>query len=55
MLTFIWDRLRRYRQQKTQVDQWNAEGRKLKRLADGSADARDFIEQALHLMGVRTG
>ena len=36
MLAFIWDRFHRYRQQKTQVDQWDAEGRKIKRLADQS-------------------
>jgi hypothetical protein len=53
MLAFVWDRFHRYRQQKTQVDQWDAEGRKIKRLADQSADAGDFIEHALHLMGVR--
>jgi hypothetical protein len=34
MLAFIWDRFRRYRQQKTQVDQWDAEGLKVKELAD---------------------
>ncbi len=55
MPAFVWDRFHRYRQQKTQVDQWEAEGRKIKRLADGSADARDFIGRALHLMGVRNG
>jgi len=26
MLAFLWDRLRRYRQQKTQVDHWDAQG-----------------------------
>jgi hypothetical protein len=55
MLPFIWDRLHRYRQQKTQVDQWDAEGRKIKRLADQSNDAQDFTGQALHLVGVRNG
>jgi hypothetical protein len=53
MLAFIWERLRRYRQQKTQVDQWDAQGRRIKRLADLSAQAEPFIGQALHLMGVR--
>lgn len=52
MLVFIWDRFHRYRQ-KTQVDQWDAQGRQIKRLADQSADAGAFIEHALHLMGVR--
>lgn len=55
MLTFIWDRFHRYRQQKTQVDQWDSEGLKIKRLADQSGDAADFIEDALRLMGVRNG
>lgn len=53
MLAFIWDRLHRYRQQKTQVDQWDAQGRRIKRLADQSVHAEPFIGQALRLMGVR--
>jgi hypothetical protein len=53
MLAFIWDRFHRYRQQKTQVDQWDAEGRKIKRLADQIAGVQEFIGQALRLMGVR--
>jgi hypothetical protein len=53
ILAFIWDRLHRYRQQKTQVDQWDAQGRKIKRLAAQSTQAEPFIDQALHLMGVR--
>jgi hypothetical protein len=52
MLAFIWDRFHRYRQQKTQVDQWDPEGRKIKRLADQSAGAQEFIGHALHIMGV---
>jgi hypothetical protein len=55
MLAFIWDRFQHYRQQKKQVDQWDPEGRKIKRLADQSADAEDFIGHALRLMGVRNG
>lgn len=53
MLAFIWDRLHRYRQQKTQVDQWDAQGRRIKRLADMLPQAEPFIGQALQLMGVR--
>ena len=56
VLAFIWDRFRRYRRQKTQVDQWDTEGLKIKRLADEHKRSRDdFIERALHLMGVRNG
>ena len=55
MLAFIWNRFRRYRQQKTQADQWDLEGHKIKRLADRSNDAADFIGLALQLMGVRDG
>jgi hypothetical protein len=54
ILAFIWDRLRRYQQQKTQVDQWDAQGQRIKRLTDLSADAEAFIAQALQLMGVRS-
>lgn len=53
ILTFIWDRLCRYRQQKTQVDQWDAEGLKIKQLADGFVRTDTFTTRALHLMGVR--
>jgi hypothetical protein len=56
MLAFIWERFESYRHQKTQVDQWDAEGRKLKRLADDHPRSRnDFIATALSLMGVRYG
>ena len=53
MLAFIWNRYHHYRRQKTQVQQWDPVGRKIKRLADQSEDAQDFIGQALHLMDVR--
>jgi hypothetical protein len=55
ILAFIGDRFHRYRQHKTQVDQWDPEGRKIKRLADQSNDTAEFIEHALPLMGVRDG
>lgn len=56
MLAFVWDRFHRYRQQKTQVDQWDAEGRKIKRLADEHRrSCQDFVERALGLIGVRNG
>lgn len=55
MLAFIRDRFHHYRQQKTQVQQWDPVGREIKRLADQSDGAQDFIGHALHLMGVRNG
>lgn len=55
LLAFIWDRFHTYRRQKTQVDQWDAQGQKIKRLADKSGDAEAFVEELLHLMGVRFG
>lgn len=55
LLAFIWERLHRYRKQKTQVDQWDPEGRKIKWLADQSDDEADFIGRALQLIGVRDG
>lgn len=54
MLAFIWQRLHQYRQQKTQVDQWDTEGLKIKALADDASNARDFIQTALRRMGVGT-
>ncbi len=53
LLAFIWDRFHTYRQQKTQVDQWDAQGRKIKLLADRSKNAGEFVASALPLMGVR--
>jgi hypothetical protein len=55
LLAFTWDRTHTYRQQKSQVDQWDMQGRKIKRLADLSRDLAGFTEQALRLMGVRNG
>jgi hypothetical protein len=56
MLSFIWQRFDRYRQQKTQVDQWDGEGRKLKRLTDEHhRSCEEFIRRALDLMGVNHG
>ncbi|MGJ0510659.1 MAG: hypothetical protein ACR652_26745 [Methylocystis sp.] len=54
VLSFIWDRLHRYRSQKTQVDQWDLPGRAIKHLADASPNTEAFIDEALHLMGVET-
>jgi hypothetical protein len=54
MLRFIWERFRRYRHQKRQVDQWDADGRKIKQLADETASSEEYIERALRVMGVRT-
>lgn len=53
MLQFIWGRFRRYRHQKRQVNQWDVEGLKIKELADDTTSAQEYIERALHLMGVR--
>jgi hypothetical protein len=52
VLTFICDRFHHYRRQKKQVDQWDAQGRKIKWLADQSATAQNFTAQALQLMSV---
>lgn len=52
MLAFIWGRFDRYRKQKAQVDQWDAEGRKIKWLADRSDEPQNFIVTALRIMGV---
>lgn len=56
MLTFVWCRLGRYRRQKSQVDQWDDQGKKIKQLADEhSRSLEDFVERALGLMNVRYG
>jgi hypothetical protein len=49
MLGFVWGRFRAYRRQKTQVDQWNASGKRLKQLAD--RQGRDeFVAQVLQAL-----
>ncbi|MBR1236629.1 hypothetical protein [Bradyrhizobium sp. AUGA SZCCT0182] len=53
LCAFIWHRLHTYRNQKTDVHQWDAEGRKLKRLVDESGDPDGFTAVALYLMGIR--
>lgn len=53
MLAFTLDRFHRYRQQKTQMNQWDAEGRELKALVVSSREAGEFTGRALQLMGVR--
>ena len=55
LLAFIWARYKTYRNQKTQVDQWEAEGQKIKYLADRTGDEGKFVEEALRLMGVSGG
>lgn len=53
MLAFIWDRFHTYRRQKTQVDQWDAQGLLLKHFADHTRNAAEFVATALDRMGVR--
>ena len=51
ILAFIWNRFDRYRKQKTQVDQWDAGGRRIKRLVHAHHRSCDkFVEVALGLM-----
>lgn len=52
ILAFIWARYNTFRNQKTQVDQWDEEGLKIKHLADRTGDKGQFVEEALKLMGV---
>jgi len=55
MLGFIWSRFHTYRRQKTQVDQWDADGKKIKELADRSYKKEIFVKTALGQMGVIDG
>ena len=55
LLRFIYDRFRIYRPQKRQVDQWDAQGLRIKRLADKSGSAEEFVEEARRRMWVRSG
>jgi hypothetical protein len=55
LLGFVWDRFHAYRQQKTDVSQWDAQGLRIKRLADVSPNATTFVDDALRLIGVQGG
>ena len=55
ILHFAWHRFHQYRHQKKQVDQWDAQGLHLKRLADSCPDAEAFGGQAYARMGLRRG
>lgn len=51
LLSFIWRRFDRFSRQKTQVDQWDPQGRHLKAMATAN-DHDDFVAVALNAMGV---
>ncbi len=51
-LAFIWKRFDKYRRQKTQVDQWDNAGQRLKALANRH-DESEFVVEACKLMGVQ--
>lgn len=53
LLGFIWHRFHEYQRQKKQIDQWEEQGRLIKRLADQSGSPCDFTNKALRLMGVQ--
>lgn len=53
ILAFIWDRFHTFRRQKTQVDQWDSQGRLLKTMADSFGDSETFVVAALARLGVR--
>lgn len=52
VLSFIWQRFRRYSRQKAQVDQWDNVGRRLKDLVRRNEEA-EFVAIVCDLMGVR--
>ena len=47
---FMWERFHKYRRQKTQVQQWDAQGQLLKRLADANREKETFITTAISRM-----
>jgi predicted transport protein len=55
VLRFIWQRFRDYRRQKTQVEQWDADGKRLKSWADRAKTPERFVEVVLDRMGVLLG
>jgi hypothetical protein len=51
VLAFVWHRFDQYHKQKTQVDQWDGTGQRLKMLANGNAKS-DFVAKVSEMMGV---
>ncbi len=51
LLSFVWHRFRAYRHQKTQVDQWDKQGRQIKRICDQSCDVHAFVGEVQRLVG----
>jgi hypothetical protein len=47
ILSFIWKRFNTYRKQKTDVQQWDPIGRKLKSMADRTREPKLFVKEAL--------
>lgn len=52
LIAFIFNRLRRYRRQKTQVDQWDKTGKALHRLAGLHRELDDFSDEVRRQIGV---
>ena len=56
LLGFMWNRFRQYRRHKPAVDQWDAQGKLVKRLAEDSKHgAEEFIVEVLSRLGVNNG
>jgi hypothetical protein len=55
VLCFIWQRFDCYRNQKTDVQQWDHIGRRLKSMADRAREPGLFVGTALRAMGITNG
>ena len=53
VLAFIWHRFHEYKRAKTQVDQWDDVGKRLKKLADDAENEEAFVRVAKDAMGVQ--
>jgi hypothetical protein len=42
VIEFVWKRLRRYLRQKADIHQWDAQGRRLRALAEEARDLEEF-------------
>jgi hypothetical protein len=55
MLGFIWCRFDAYRSQKTDVQQWDAVGKRLRFMANKARKPELFVLGALRAMGIAGG
>ena len=52
MLAFIWERFDTYRNQKTDVQQWDYAGKRLRAMANKTREPEAFVREALRAISI---